>query len=420
MKIEREFESFVNSSLADLFFIACSGGVDSMVLLHLAKKYNLDIEILHVNYNLRGKDSAADAYFLEQYSSKYKIPISILEVDLKKELELNGGNLQNEARRIRYNFFGEKLNNTDKSKLLIAHHQNDQIETFWLQLFRGSGLKGMAGMDKINNKIIRPFLNVSKDELVNYALKNQISWREDQSNSKLNYQRNLWRNKYIPFLNSQIPTINDSVLKLQEVFSDNLLEISKKINQVRNQIIQTNYVEFKAISQFQSVEIVELFRTLNIPLNQIQPCIKLLKSQKGSKVKWESSEGKFTEIIREEKGFSFVLNDNKVIIPTLNVRQVERLPEKFEKNIFYFDPNKIDGQLKIRFWKKADRIYPIGMKGSKLISDIVKDAKIPNVDRYHQTVICDDSKILACVDLCVDRRAIASDKSTIIEVSLAY
>jgi len=420
MKIEREFESFVNSSLADLFFIACSGGVDSMVLLHLAKKYNLDIEILHVNYNLRGKDSAADAYFLEQYSSKNKIPISILEVDLKKELELNGGNLQNEARRIRYNFFGEKLNNTDNSKLLIAHHQNDQIETFWLQLFRGSGLKGMAGMDKINNKIIRPLLNVSKDELVNYALKNQISWREDQSNAKLNYQRNLWRNKYIPFLNSQIPTINDSVLKLQEVFSDNLLEISKKINQVRNQIIQTNYVEFKSISQFQSVEIVELFRTLNIPLNQIQPCIKLLKSQKGSKVKWESSEGPFTEIIREEKGFSFVLNDNKVIIPTLNVRQVERLPEKFEKNIFYFDPNKIDGQLKIRFWKKADRIYPIGMKGSKLISDVVKDAKIPNVDRYHQTVICDDSKILACVGLCVDRRAIASDKSTIIEVSLAY
>ena len=420
MKIEREFESFVNSSLADLFFIACSGGVDSMVLLHLVKKYNLDIEILHVNYNLRGKDSVADAYFLKQYSSKNKIPISILEVDLKKELELNGGNLQNEARRIRYNFFGEKLNNTDNSKLLIAHHQNDQIETFWLQLFRGSGLKGMAGMDKINNKIIRPLLNVSKDELVNYALKNQISWREDQSNAKLNYQRNLWRNKYIPFLNSQIPTINDSVLKLQEVFSDNLLEISKKINQVKNQIIKTNYVEFKAISQFQSVEIVELFRTLNIPLNQIQPCIKLLKSQKGSKVKWESSEGPFTEIIREEKGFSFVLNDNKVIIPTLNVRQVERLPEKFEKNIFYFDPNKIDGQLKIRFWKKADRIYPIGMKGSKLISDVVKDAKIPNVDRYHQTVICDDSKILACVDLCVDRRAIASDKSTIIEVSLAY
>jgi tRNA(Ile)-lysidine synthase len=420
MKIEREFERFIHSNQSDLFFIACSGGLDSMVLLHLAKKLNLVIEILHVNYNLRGEESLSDVHFLKQYASKNQISISILEVDLKKELELNGGNLQNEARRIRYNFFGEKLNNTDKSKLLIAHHQDDQIETFWLQLFRGSGLKGMAGMDKINSRIIRPLLNVSKSELVNYALKNQIFWREDQSNAQLNYQRNLWRNKYIPFLNSQIPTINNSVLKLQEVFSSNLLEISKKINQVRNQIIQTNYVEFKAISQFQSVEIVELFRTLNIPLNQIQPWIKLLKSQKGSKVKWESSEGKFTEIIREEKGFSFVLNDNKVIIPTLNVRQVERLPEKFEKNIFYFDPNKIDGQLKIRFWKKADRIYPIGMKGSKLISDVVKDAKIPNVDRYHQTVICDDSKILSCVGLCVDRRAIASDKSTIIEVSLAY
>jgi tRNA(Ile)-lysidine synthase len=166
------------------------------------------------------------------------------------------------------------------------------------------------------------------------------------------------------------------------------------------------------------VEIVELFRSLSIPLNQIQPCLSLFKSQKGSKIKWKSSVGNFIEIIREEKGFSFLKKDEKIAIPKLEVKQVDQLPHKFDKRIYYFDPKKIDGQLKVRIWKKGDRIYPIGMNGSKLISDIIKDAKIPNAERYRQTVIFDESKILACVGLCVDRRAIASNKSSIIQVSL--
>lgn len=418
MKIEHEFEFFVNSNLADFFFIACSGGVDSLVLLHLAKKFNLDIQILHVNYHLRGEDSDADAHFLEQYSLINNIPISILNVNLKTELHKKGGNLQNEARKIRYDFFSEKLNEKENSKLLVAHHQDDQIETFWLQLYRGSGLKGMAGMEIMNNKIIRPLLNFSKNDLINYALNNKISWREDQSNFGLNYQRNLWRNEYIPFLRSRIPTIDDSIIQIQQIFSRNLIEISKNIICAKKQITKYNYINLDELSQFEMVEMVELFRSLSIPLNQIQPCLSLFKSQKGSKIKWKSSVGNFIEIIREEKGFSFLKKDEKIAIPKLEVKQVDQLPHKFDKRIYYFDPKKIDGQLKVRIWKKGDRIYPIGMNGSKLISDIIKDAKIPNAERYRQTVIFDESKILACVGLCVDRRAIASNKSSIIQVSL--
>ncbi|MFM7684256.1 MAG: tRNA lysidine(34) synthetase TilS, partial [Bacteroidota bacterium] len=206
MEIEREFQSVINSLKSKFLFIACSGGVDSMVLLHVASKFNIPIHVLHVNYNLRGQESIDDANFLKDYCHKNNIPISIHEVHLKEQLNEFGGNLQNEARKIRYDFFNSNLKSVKNSKLLIAHHFDDQIETFWLQLYRGSGLKGMAGMEKIKEDYVRPFLEIPKSHLLKYAISNNIAWREDKSNSSTDYQRNAWRNDYIPFLHQEIPT----------------------------------------------------------------------------------------------------------------------------------------------------------------------------------------------------------------------
>ena len=132
----------------------------------------------------------------------------------------------------------------------------------------------------------------------------------------------------------------------------------------------------------------------------------------------DNSGGEFYEIIREANGFSFSRIEQKHGIPSLKIEQIDVLPENFDKTNFYFDSEKIKGQLKIRFWQKGDRMNPIGIKGSKLISDIITNAKIPNSERRNQLVICDDEKILACIGLCIDRRAIATKSSTIIRVSL--
>jgi tRNA(Ile)-lysidine synthase len=418
MEIDREFQSVINSLKSKFFFIACSGGIDSMVLLHLASKFNLDAHVLHVNYNLRGQESLEDANFLKDYCHKNNIPISIREVQLKEQLNEFGGNLQNEARKIRYDFFNSHLNKVKYSKLLIAHHLDDQIETFWLQLYRGAGLKGMAGMEKISGNYVRPFLKIPKTAIIEYAISNNIAWRDDKSNSSIDYQRNRWRNEFIPFLNKQIPNIGDSVLHLQQIFQENINEISGKINEVKNKIIETDQIELDIISEFQITEIVELFRSLSIPIHQVKPFVKLFNSQKGSKIKWDNSSGEFYEIIREANEFSFSRIEQKYGIPSLKIEQIDVLPENFDKTSFYFDLAKIKGELKIRFWQKGDRIFPIGMKGSKLISDIITDAKIPNSKRRNQLVICDEEKILACIGLCIDRRAIATKSSFILRVSL--
>jgi tRNA(Ile)-lysidine synthase len=418
MKVENEFQSVINSINADYFYIACSGGIDSMVLLFLSKKLNLPIHVLHVNYNLRGNESLADAEFVKRYCNENNIPISIHEIHLNEHLKTEGGNLQNEARKVRYAFFKKKLNSVENSKLLIAHHLDDQIETFWLQLYRGSGLKGMAGMTKISGEFIRPLLNIQKNDLLNYAISNRISWRDDKSNSTVDYQRNLWRNEYIQKLNSEIPSINESVLILQQVFQTNLNDISNKIKQAKNYIIESNYIDLNTLLNFQITELVELFRSIHIPIHQLNPFIKLFNSQKGSKVKWENVTGIFDEIIREENGFSFSRIDQRFNFPLLIIESINLLPEKFDKNCYYFDPKKIKGSLKLRIWEKGDRIHPVGMKGSKLISDVITDAKIQNSNRRKQLVLCDEEKILACVGLCVDRRAIANVSTNIIRVSL--
>jgi tRNA(Ile)-lysidine synthase len=418
MEIELEFQSVINSLKSKFFFIASSGGVDSMVLLHVASKFNIPIHVLHVNYNLRGQESIDDANFLKDYCHKNNIPISIREVQLKEQLNEFGGNLQNEARKIRYDFFTSQLNKVENSKLLIAHHLDDQIETFWLQLYRGSGLKGMAGMEKIKEDFVRPFLEIPKSDLLKYAISNNIAWREDKSNSSNDYQRNAWRNDYVPFLHQEIPTICDSVQLLQQIFRDNLIGISEKIRKVKNNIIDTDQIELEIISDFQLTELVELFRSLCIPIHQVKSFLNLFQSQKGSKIKWTNLNGIYHEIIRENSGFSFTRAIQENIIPKLKIELINHLPENFDKTNFYFDSEKIKGQLKIRFWQKGDRMNPIGIKGSKLISDIITNAKIPNSERQRQLVICDDEKILACIGLCIDRRAIATKSSTIIRVSL--
>ena len=417
MKVEEAFKLNLKDKKASCYFIACSGGIDSMALLHLAEQLMLKIHVLHVNYNLRGNDSRKDSILIENYCLKKNIPFSIISVNLKQQLILEGGNLQNEARKIRYDFFKEKLNSVKKSKLLVAHHLDDQIETFWLQLFRGSGLKGMAGMNFENNQILRPLLNVKKSDLIQYAEENNLTWREDASNAKIDYERNKWRNEFLPFLRKEIFEIDESVSALQNVFSQNLELIQSQIAEITAEINANKYIGLIKFKKLKSVDYVELFRALEIPRNQIIPFIKLFSSQKGIRIRWKDENQKEREIIREQGGFYFNLYDDNFRIPELKIEQVTDFPEKFDKQTFYFSQNKINGAIYIRLWKKGDRIYPIGLAGSKLISDVITDAKVPNWKRKLQLVICDQTKILACLDHCIDRRAISGD-FPIIKVSL--
>ena len=219
--IQGLLSDFFKKQSAPLYLVAVSGGLDSMCLLWVLNKLKLPLHVLHVNYNLRGTESIEDANLVKDYCKKIGVPLTVNAVDYKKFLKKNGGNLQLEARNTRYAFFNEISEKYPKSKVVLAHHFDDQMETFWLQLFRQAGMSGLSGMKAVNERYLRPFLSLPKEELKTLAERNKIPWREDSSNAKNDYSRNRWRNEYLPFLNAKIPTLSASVNLIQDIYMIN-------------------------------------------------------------------------------------------------------------------------------------------------------------------------------------------------------
>jgi tRNA(Ile)-lysidine synthase len=419
-KIVEHFKSFFSTYPADLYFVAVSGGVDSMLLLELMFQNKLPIHVLHVNYHLRGNESNEDELLVRNYCKSNNIPITVESIHLKEELEANGGNLQNEARKVRFEFFQKELNKIPNSKLVLAHHLNDQLETFFLQLLRNSGIAGLSGMKPLNNTLLRPLLNFKKEEIYSLAIERKISWREDKSNAKNDYSRNRLRNEIIPFLTVEIPTLENSILLLQEKFQVRLLETNEKIETIHLEIEKLRSLKIATWNQLESIEKIELLKKLEIPTYLFDAFNKLAHAQKGAKIQWNADLIQKL-VIRENDYFQFITNGEEFKLPKIEIEKIIDLPSTFSKSTIFLDESKIIGEISLRKWQIGDRIFPIGIKGSKLISDVITDAKIPNHLRENQLVLTDDDKILACLNLSIDRRAIASKSSqSILKISFNF
>lgn len=194
--------------------VGCSGGADSIALVCALIDIEIIPVILHVNYGLRGEESDADELFVRSFCEHNQL--EILVVSCPKELLIGDGkNLQNEARNFRRSIFNKWTQLSENHLVLLGHHSDDQVETFFLNYFRGSGLWGLSGMESFDNQIVRPFLGLKKLELLKYLSSKNQSYRQDSSNLKNDYLRNLFRNKLIPKLEESVPCLRDSILMIQ-------------------------------------------------------------------------------------------------------------------------------------------------------------------------------------------------------------
>lgn len=394
---------------ANHLFIACSGGLDSTVLLFVFKKLNYNVSAIHVNYQLRGEDSEKDAEFIRQFCREQQIPFEMRIEAIQSQLE-KGGNLQELARNKRYQWFEEILSSSESNRILLAHHQDDQVETFIMNLGRKSGVMGLSCMLPENKKHIRPLLHFSKTEIREYANKNAISWREDQSNKSNKYTRNKVRNDFMPFLRREIPHIDGSIMYLVDQFQKLQKQIELKTKPIVAEILTSNFLSDETFNSLDTFEQIELFRLLGQSASFVEQLNKL--SLKGTKIALTpTKELLSTHIIREQEGYSFYINTTK-LIPQLNQSSILKLPQTFSKDKIYLDKNKLKGELKIRKWEIGDRIKPIGMKGSQLISDILNDNKLSFTQKEETYVVHDDQEIHWCIGLKIGRTAVA-DKNSI-------
>lgn len=198
------------------YLLAVSGGADSMVMLQLFVQANLAVEAAHVNYQLRGEDSSLDAALVKDFCGANSIPFHYKKIDEVRP----AGSVQVWARDLRYRFMADVLKENNLDYMVTAHHLNDVLETFLINLSRGSGIRGLAGIPANQNRILRPLLNVSKEEIYRFAKNHEIAFREDASNKKNDYLRNQIRHNVVPELlllnNDFLENFNHSIHLLNE------------------------------------------------------------------------------------------------------------------------------------------------------------------------------------------------------------
>ena len=217
-RFQQNLENLCNNYKESTFLIAVSGGVDSMVLLNLFENLNLKFQVAHVNYHFRGEDSNLDQKLVENYCENHGLKFHLKNISEEEKSGMKS--LQNWARNIRYDFFFKILKQENLDFIVTAHHLSDELETFLINLSRGSGIKGLSGIPRNENKILRPLLNFSKTEIYDFAKENNLEFREDQSNEKDDYLRNKIRNQLTP--------------KILEIFPDFLIQFQESLNHLNS------------------------------------------------------------------------------------------------------------------------------------------------------------------------------------------
>lgn len=401
--IEKFWGHFRNNEI----YVACSGGLDSICLLHVLHETGLNPRAIHVNYNLRGEESNADETFVKAFCNDRKIPCETRVVKLADQIE-EGGNLQALAREFRYNWFKEII--ADGGYVFLAHHADDQVETFFLNLARNSGVMGLACMKSEHQGICRPLLEYSKEDLIDYAHINQLEWREDTSNSSNKYRRNLLRNKLLPSLQNDIPELKKSVLEMILQFQAYQLELEVKIRPLIKHICTTNALDINTISELNEFEQIELLRQLHQPASLRAELLKLLKAQKGKKVEFTNDNScLFSSVVKEQNALSFIPRNSTAPAIQLETNLIGDLPQTFTKDVIYLNPEKVTGTLKLRKWQEGDRMQPVGMDGQKLISDIIAEAHVRADHKENVLVLHDDDHIHWCVGYKIGAKAIADN-----------
>ncbi|MEO0901995.1 MAG: tRNA lysidine(34) synthetase TilS, partial [Bacteroidota bacterium] len=225
--------------------LACSGGVDSVVLTYLCSRVGLDITLAHCNFQLRADESDGDETFVKQLAKQLDLVCISVSFDTARQVSEHGGSVQMVARKLRYDWFATVLEEKNLDYVLTAHHADDSLETFIINLSRGTGIDGLTGISETNGKILRPLLPFSRNDIMEFAETEGLQWREDSSNSDSKYFRNKIRNNIIPELKELHPTFLDNFLRTQTFLnqSKEVLEATFKSVMMLLRILFRKYFE---------------------------------------------------------------------------------------------------------------------------------------------------------------------------------
>ncbi len=398
--------------------LAISGGLDSMVMLDLFHKLPFEIAIAHCNFQLRGLESFEDQSFVQNYAEVNKINLFVTQFDTEtfaKDFKLS---TQVAARELRYSWFYELLETENFDYILTAHHADDNLETFLINLVRGTGLDGLTGIPAHNDKIIRPLLIFSRQEIEQYAKENNIEWREDSSNATGKYLRNKIRHNLVPILKEINPDFISSFQKTQNYLQesqamaeDASILVYQQVAKENGEEIHFDLNQLKKLPNYKSY----LYQWLNeYGFSAWDDIYDLVDGQSGKQV---FSSGfrllKNRDFIiltpvdlEDEDEDYFIFKDQKEINIPLNLSFSKVADINLVSNTSIFvDEDKLWYPLVLRRWKDGDNFQPFGMEGkSKKLSKFFKDEKLSLIEKENLWLLCSDNQIVWIVGIRQDER----------------
>ena len=439
----------------DRILVALSGGVDSMVLAELLRLEGYDIAFAHCNFHLRGKESDGDEQFVREYAERVGVKLFVRQFDTLDFVENNKVSVEMAARELRYAWFNDLINanehlntkeaiiSTERSdwrnlrfdKLALAHHADDQIETFFINLLRGSGIKGLKAMQPCNRLYIRPLLWASREEIKRFAIENGIKWREDSTNNDTVYLRNKIRHDLMPVFDSIKPEAREKILEsvkylaaenqlYRELLKEKISQIDK-VDGVLHSVPKRHFERSAAESRNLLISkqlLFEWIRQFGFSFSQCESIFLSLNSEPGKA--FYSAE--YQLVIEKETINIFPKAINALnAINALKVEKFEKTPNfsllTSNSNIAQLDYDTLRLPLKTRFWQQGDRFHPLGMHGTKLVSDFFNDLSFTTFQKKTTQILVDsDDRIVWIVGYRIDDRFKITDKTkTIYEIKFA-
>ncbi len=399
--------------------IAISGGIDSVVLTHLCHNLKLNVSLAHCNFNLRGEESNADEDFVVELGKQLDVEVFIQNFDTKAYSESHKTSIQMAARELRYHWFAELAEQLDYDFILTAHHADDNFETFIINFTRGTGLNGLTGIPEVNENIVRPLLQFSREDIETYAKSNNLKWREDSSNSSRKYLRNKLRHEIVPILKEINPQLLNSFKSTLENLNDTADIVEESLNAVAKRAIVSideTGITYK-ISEFKKVNnpkayLFEMFKDFGFM--EWNDVVRLLDAETGKYVTSQTH-----KLVKHREYLILselqVVSDNEIISINSNSKTVEasfgilRFDEAdtLKDNsdaIIFVDADKLTYPLELRIWKTGDYFHPLGMNGKKKVSKFLKDEKLTPIEKQNTWVLVSNDDILWVVGKRADDR----------------
>lgn len=386
--------------------VALSGGADSVALLRVLLELGHNCRAAHCNFHLRGAESARDEQFVRDLCQRLAVPLVVRDFDVAAWQAEHGGSVEMACREMRYQWFEQERTRQDCTCIAVAHHADDQVETFFLNLLRGTGLRGLTGMDRLNHKIWRPMLAVTRADILDYLSSIGQDYVTDSTNAMNDYRRNRLRNIVLPCITSQFPQGIDRTLDTMENLSRDHALLSSLVSQA---LPDERHISIKSLLSQPEASTLLYHRIRHLGFNR-QQCVQVVEAAS------QTHAGR--QFIG--RGHRLVVNRQSIDIEAINNNQGVEIPIDLTDDVYSpihlnvvrnnppFSPLMCDGKHKVAFntqilncqhivlrhWRQGDRFKPFGLQGSKLVSDLFADLKLDHSAKHSTWLLEADGAIV--------------------------